>query len=86
MQFACIDAQKAEMSLARLCACAGVSISGYYAWKQRAPSHRQLDDMMILADIRNAFARRRAKRMAARARMSRCTRWVLRWVATEQHE
>ena len=56
MKFACIDAQKAGMSLARLCACAGVSISGYYAWKQRAPSRRQLDDMIILAHIRNQFA------------------------------
>ena len=28
MQFACVATQKAEMSLARLCACAGVSISG----------------------------------------------------------
>ena len=56
MQFACIDAQKAERSLARLCACAGVSISGYYAWKQRFPSRRQLDDMIILAHIRNQFA------------------------------
>ena len=56
MQFGCIATQKAERSFARLCACAGVSISGYYAWKQRAPSRRQLDDMMILAHIRNQFA------------------------------
>ena len=44
------------MSLARLCSYAGVSISGYHAWKQRAPSRHQLDDMMILAHIRNQFA------------------------------
>ena len=56
MKFAFIDAQKADMSLARLCSCASVSISGYYAWKQRAPSRRQLDDMIILAHIRNQFA------------------------------
>ena len=56
MQFACITTQKAEMSLARLCACAGVSISAYHAWKQRSPSPRQLDGMIILAHIRNQFA------------------------------
>ena len=70
MQFGCITTQKAEMSLARLCACAGVSITGYYAWKQRAPSRRQLNDMSILVPIRNARLRCRAKRMAARACMS----------------
>lgn len=44
------------MSLSRLCAFAGVSISGYYAWKHRLPSRSQLDDMIILAHIRNQFA------------------------------
>ena len=56
MQFACIATQKADISLARLCAYAGISISGYYACKQRVPSRRKLDDMMILAHIRNQFA------------------------------
>lgn len=54
MKFAFIDTEKAHMSLSRLCAFAGVSISGYYAWKHRLPS-RQLDDMIILAHIRNQF-------------------------------
>lgn len=56
MKFAFIDTEKAHMSLSRLCAFAGVSISGYYAWKHRLPSRRQLDDMIILAHIRNQFA------------------------------
>ncbi|WP_413571084.1 IS3 family transposase [Brucella sp. H1_1004] len=43
------------MSLSRLRAFSGVSISGYYAWKRRLPSSRQLDDMIILAQIRNQF-------------------------------
>ena len=59
MQFACIATQKAYMSLARLCSYAGVSISGYYAWKQRSPGARQLDDMRILAHIRTQFAQSR---------------------------
>ena len=56
MTFAFIDAQKVGMSLARLCSCADVSIRGYYAWKPRAPSRRQQDDMTTLAQIRNQFA------------------------------
>ena len=56
MKFAFIDTEKAHMSLSRLCTFAGVSISGYYAWKHRRPSRRQLDDMIILAHIRNQFA------------------------------
>ncbi|WP_433850450.1 IS3 family transposase [Brucella pseudogrignonensis] len=55
MKFAFIDTEKAHISLSRLCAFAGVSISGYYAWKHRLPSRRQLDDMIILAHIRNQF-------------------------------
>ncbi|AIJ56684.1 putative integrase [Brucella abortus] len=47
MKFAFIDTEKAHMSLSRLCAFAGVSISGYYAWKHRLPSRRQLDDILF---------------------------------------
>lgn len=39
-----------------MCDFAGVSISGYYAWKHRVPSRLQLDDLVILAHIRNQFA------------------------------
>lgn len=56
MRFALIDQEKASMSLERLCSLAAVSISGYYAWKHRRPSRRQLDDMIVLAHIRNQFA------------------------------
>jgi len=55
MRFAFIDTEKAHMSLSRLCTFAGVSISGYHAWKRRGPSRRQFDDMIILAHIRNQF-------------------------------
>jgi putative transposase len=55
MRFAFIDTEKAHMSLSRLCTFAGVSISGYHAWKRRCPSSRQFDDMIILAHIRNQF-------------------------------
>lgn len=49
-------AKKAELCLARKCALFGVSTSAYYAWKGRKPSHRQLDDMVLLAHIRSQFS------------------------------
>ena len=56
MIFRHIDsAKKADLSLARTCALFGVSTSGYYAWKGRNPSRRQLDDMVLLAHIRSQF-------------------------------
>jgi len=57
MIFRHIDAaKKADLCLARTCALFGVSISGYYAWKGRKPSRRQLDDMVLLAHIRSQFS------------------------------
>ena len=55
MRFAFIDREKVHMSLSRLCAFAGVSLSGYHAWKRRVPSRRQFDDMIVLAHICNQF-------------------------------
>lgn len=56
MIFRHIDAKKADFSLARTCALFGVSASGFYAWKRRQPSRRQLDDMVFLAHIRSQFS------------------------------
>ena len=36
-----------------------VSVSGFYAWRNRGPSQRQLDDMVLLAHVRAAFRRSR---------------------------
>ncbi len=33
-----------------------VSVSGYYVWKHRLPSQRQLDDLTLLVHIRSHFA------------------------------
>ena len=55
MMFRVIDEKKADLSLNRKCALFGVSASGYYAWKLRRPSKRQLDDMVFLAHIRSQF-------------------------------
>ena len=40
MSFALIGQEKASMSLDRLYSLAGISISGYYAWKHRPPGRR----------------------------------------------
>ena len=57
MMFRIIDEKKAEvLSLTRKCALFGVSASGFYAWKRRKPSQRQLDDMVFLAHIRSQFS------------------------------
>ncbi|WP_311769170.1 IS3 family transposase [Novispirillum itersonii] len=56
MMFRVIDAEKATVSVRRSCALFGVSMSGFYAWKSRAPSRRQKDDLVLLAHIRSQFA------------------------------
>jgi transposase-like protein len=40
----------------RMCALLDVSVSGYYAWRRRGASRRQMDDMIFLAHIRARFA------------------------------
>jgi len=55
MMFKLIDAGKAQLPVTRICNLLGVSSSGYYAWKKRKPSRRQLDDMIYLAHIREQF-------------------------------
>ena len=56
MRFRLIDAKKAELPIERMCMLLHASASGYYAWRRRGPSRRQLDDMVLLAHIRARFA------------------------------
>ena len=56
MRFRVIDANRAAMSVDRMCGWMGVSSSGFYAWKTREPCQRQKDDMILLANIRAQFA------------------------------
>jgi len=56
MRFSLIDAKKAGLPVDRMCALLDVSVSGYYAWRRRGPSRRQLDDLIFLAHIRARFA------------------------------
>lgn len=55
MRFRLIDAMKATIPIDRMCGLLGVSVSGFYAWKNRRPSKRQQDDMILLAHIRAQF-------------------------------
>lgn len=56
MNFALIDAKRAEVSVEVACTALGVSVSGFYAWKGRPASARQADDMIVLAHIRAEYA------------------------------
>jgi putative transposase len=56
MRFRLIDQAKAQFPVQRLCKVLGVSVSGYFAWKNRGASTRQKEDMVLLAHIRSAFA------------------------------
>lgn len=55
MKFRVIEAEKASVPIARGCCALGVSESGFHAWQRRAPSARQLEDMVLLAHIRSQF-------------------------------
>ena len=44
MRFRLIEAEKAEHAISRLCTVLGVTRAGYYAWRRRGPSLRQLSD------------------------------------------
>ena len=62
MRFRFIDAERAglAMPIFRLCRLLQVSVSGFYAWRNRGPSQRQLDDMVLLAHVRAFGAAARA--------------------------
>jgi len=44
MRFRLVEAEKAEHSISRLCRVLGVTRQGFYAWRRRGPSLRQLGD------------------------------------------
>ncbi|MGH2411548.1 MAG: IS3 family transposase [Chloroflexota bacterium] len=52
VRFAFVTREKAHHSVLRLCRVLGVSPSGYYAWRKRAPSARTQQDQGLTARIR----------------------------------
>ncbi len=65
MKLRFIDQARQECPAHRLCKVLDVSQSGYFAWKDRPVSHRQCEDMVMLAHVRSA--RCLTKLMAAHA-------------------
>ena len=52
MKFRFIEKHKNKYTIGRICALLGVSRSGYYAWKNRKPSHREQINQALIDHIR----------------------------------
>lgn len=61
MKYAWIAAQRVRLPVGRLCALLGVSRSGFYAWRGRAPCKRSRADARLVVELRSRFARHRGK-------------------------
>jgi transposase InsO family protein len=51
VKFALVDAEKANFPIEFMCEQLGVSRSGYYAWRSRAPSSRAIEDEQLAAEV-----------------------------------
>lgn len=54
-----IKYQSAFHSIEILCEVLGVSRSGYYSWSSREPSHREIQDQVLVEDVQTIFKRSR---------------------------
>jgi putative transposase len=52
-----VDAEKAQYPVEVLCEVLGVSPSGYYAWRQRAPSPRSKQDAQLAVEVAAAHTK-----------------------------
>src|SRR2546428_12711610 len=48
MSFRLIEAERAQHAVSLLCSVLGVTRAGFYAWKRRPPSARELQDRQLL--------------------------------------
>jgi len=55
MRFRLIEAERAQHSVSLLCSVLGVTRAGFYAWKRRPVSRRELRDRELCALIRRIF-------------------------------
>jgi transposase InsO family protein len=55
VRYGFIQAEGQRFGVQRLCRLLNVSVSGYYAWRERRPSRRAGEDAMLLAQIRAIF-------------------------------
>lgn len=58
-RFRFVDAEKARFPVSLVCKMVGVSKSGYYAWRSRAPSRRSREDAALTEKIREIHERSR---------------------------
>ena len=56
MKFAFIGAHEAEYEVKIMCRVLEVSVSGYYAWRQRTPSARAQANAVLVEQIRRVHA------------------------------
>ena len=56
MRFRLIEAERAQHSVSLLCAVVGVTRAGFYAWRRRPASARELRDRELCELIRKAFS------------------------------
>lgn len=54
MRYAFIAEHSGRFAVTNLCRAVGVASSGYYAWRQRKPSQRQVDNARLVERIRKA--------------------------------
>lgn len=59
MRYRFIDAHRREHAVVAMCRVLGVSKAGYYAWRDRAPSKRELSNRRLAAEIRTVHQRSR---------------------------
>ena len=55
MTFRLIEAEKAQHPVSLLCSVLGVTRAGYYAWRRRGPSRRELGDAKLAPLIGRVF-------------------------------
>jgi putative transposase len=68
VRFEFIEAEKASFPVAFMCRHLGVSRAGFYAWRERPPSLRELDDERLLVQIRAIYAESKGRYGSPRVR------------------
>lgn len=66
--FTLIHAERDNVPAARACRVLGVSRSGYYQWTQAKPSARSIEDIALVAEIKEVFREHKGRYGAPRIR------------------
>jgi putative transposase len=76
-----VSANQANLPVRTMCRILGVSHSGFYAWKERAPSTRAIEDAVLTERIRIIHAAS-DENYAARTSMPSCVTRVRAWAVS----